>query len=196
MKRICVYCGSAVGSRPEYTEAARVLGKALAERNLGLVFGGGRIGMMGVLARTVLEQGGEVIGVIPRALHEMELALEEVTDLRIVRDMHERKALMAELADAFIALPGGFGTMEELFEILTWAQLALHTKPAGVLNVGAYFDPLIRFVEHATTEGFIDAAHRDLLLVDANAEGLLRQLMAYEPPQMDKAEWILRAKLE
>ena len=196
MKRVCVYCGSAVGGRPEYTEAARGLGKALVERGLGLVFGGGRIGMMGALARTVLEHGGEVIGVIPQALHEMELALTEVTDLRVVKDMHERKALMAELADAFIALPGGFGTMEELFEILTWAQLALHTKPAGVLNVGSYFDHLIRFVDHAVTEEFIDAAHRDLLLVDSTADGLLAKLTAYEPPQMDKAEWILRAKLE
>ncbi len=196
MKRVCVYCGSATGGRPEYGDAARALGNALAGRGLGLVFGGGRIGMMGVLARTVLAQGGEAIGVIPRALHEMELALEEVTDLRVVIDMHERKATMAELADAFIALPGGFGTIEELFEILTWAQLAFHTKPVGVLNVEGYFDPLIRFVEHATTEGFLDAAHRDLLMVDERADGLLVKLTEYEPPQMDKAEWILRATLE
>jgi len=196
MKRVCVYCGSATGGRPEYSDAARALGKALAARGLGLVFGGGRIGMMGVLARTVLAQGGEAIGVIPRALHEMELALEEVTDLRVVKDMHERKATMADLADAFIALPGGFGTIEELFEILTWAQLAIHAKPVGVLNVEGYFDPLMRFVEHATTEGFLDAAHRDLLMVDERADGLLAKLTDYKPPQMDKAEWILRAKLE
>jgi hypothetical protein len=196
MKRVCVYCGSGVGERPEYAEAARNVGLALVQRELGLVFGGGRIGLMGVLARTVLEQGGEAIGVIPKALDEMDLGLKDATELRVVRDMHERKALMAELADAFIALPGGFGTMEELFEILTWAQLGFHGKPAGLLNVGSYFDAMIRFVDHATSEGFIDAAHRALLLVDETAEGLLDQLASYEPPKMDKAEWILRAKLE
>lgn len=196
MKRVCVYCGSAVGSRPEYAQAAEAMGRTLAECGLGLVFGGGRIGLMGVLARAVLDGGGEVIGVIPRALHEMDLALEDLTELRVVGDMHERKALMAELADAFIALPGGFGTMEEMFEILTWAQLGFHGKPAGLLNVGGYFDHVIRFADHATSEGFIDAAHRALLLVDETAGGLLARLASYEPPKMDKAEWILRAKLE
>jgi len=196
MKQVCVYCGSGVGERPEYARAARALGEALVDQGLGLVFGGGRIGMMGVLARTVLEHGGKVIGVIPEALQAMELGLNEATELRVVKDMHERKATMAELADGFIALPGGFGTMEELFEILTWAQLALHTKPAGLLNVAGYFDHLIRFVDHATAEGFLDAAHRDLLLVDETAAGLLAQLMTYRRPEMDKVEWILRAKLE
>jgi uncharacterized protein (TIGR00730 family) len=172
------------------------MGAALVEQGLGLVFGGGRIGMMGTLARTVLEGAGEVIGVIPKALHEMDLGLKEATELRVVRDMHERKALMADLADAFIALPGGFGTMEELFEILTWAQLGFHGKPAGLLNVSGYFDDMIQFANHATDEGFIDAAHRGLLLVDETAGGLLTQLASYEPPQMDKAEWILRVKLE
>lgn len=196
MKRVCVYCGSGVGARPEYADAARALGRVLVEQGLDLVFGGGRIGMMGVLARTVLERGGQVIGVIPEALQALELGLNEATELRVVKDMHERKATMAELADAFVALPGGFGTMEELFEILTWAQLALHTKPAGLLNVSGYFDHLIRFVDRATDEGFLDRAHRDLMLVDETAAGLLAQLKSYHRPEMDKVEWILRAKLE
>jgi len=196
MKRVCVYCGSGVGTRIEYADAARGLGRVLVEQGLDLVFGGGRIGMMGVLARTVLERGGQVIGVIPEALQAMELGLAEATELRVVKDMHERKATMADLADGFIALPGGFGTMEEMFEILTWAQLALHSKPAGLLNVAGYFDHLIRFVDRATDEGFLDTAHRDLLLVDETAEGLLAQLKAYRRPEMDKVEWILRAKLE
>lgn len=196
MKRICVYCGSGVGGRPEYADAARMLGTVLADRGLGLVFGGGRIGMMGVIARTVLERGGQVTGVIPRALHEMDLALNEVADMRIVADMHGRKALMAELADAFIALPGGYGTMEELFEVLTWAQLGFHAKPVGLLNVARYFDELIRFVDHATLQGFIDPAHRDLLLVDQTPDGLLARLTSYKAPHFDKAQWALRAGLE
>ncbi len=194
MKRVCVYCGSGIGGRPEYADAARMLGKALVDRGLGLVFGGGRIGMMGVIARTVLEQGGDVVGVIPRSLHEMDLALTDVTDMRIVADMHERKALMAELADAFIALPGGYGTIEELFEILTWAQLGFHRKPVGLLNVARYFDELIRFVDHATVQEFIDPLHRDLLLVDQTPHGLLAKLAKYEPPRMDKVQWVLRGR--
>jgi uncharacterized protein (TIGR00730 family) len=194
MKRVCVYCGSGVGGRPEYADTARLLGKVLVDRGLGLVFGGGRIGMMGVVARTVLEQGGQVTGVIPRALHEMDLALADVADMRIVADMHERKARMAELADAFVALPGGYGTMEELFEVLTWAQLGFHCKPAGLLNVAGYFDDLIRFVDHATVQGFIDSAHRDLLLVDQSPEELLARLSRYEAPRVDKAQWALRAR--
>jgi uncharacterized protein (TIGR00730 family) len=194
MKRVCVYCGSGIGGRPEYADAARMLGKALVDRGLGLVFGGGRIGMMGVIARTVLEQEGDVMGVIPRSLHEMDLALTDVTDMRIVADMHERKALMAELADAFIALPGGYGTIEELFEILTWAQLGFHRKPVGLLNVARYFDELIRFVDHATVQEFIDPLHRDLLLVDQTPHGLLAKLAKYEPPRMDKVQWVLRGR--
>lgn len=194
MKRVCVYCGSGVGGRPEYADAARMLGKVLVDQGLGLVFGGGRIGMMGVIARTVLEQGGDVTGVIPRSLHEMDLALTDVADMRIVADMHERKALMAELADAFIALPGGYGTIEELFEILTWAQLGFHRKPVGLLNVARYFDDLIRFVDHATVQEFIDPLHRDLLLVDQTPHGLLTKLARYEPPRMDKVEWVLRGR--
>ncbi len=196
MKRVCVYCGSGVGGRPEYADAARMLGKALADRRLDLIFGGGRIGMMGVIARTVLEHGGRVTGVIPKALHEMDLALTEVADMRIVADMHERKALMAELADAFIALPGGFGTTEELFEVLTWAQLGLHGKPVGLLNVARYFDDLIRFVDHATIQGFIDPAHRELLLVARTPDELLARLTDHKAPQVDKAQWALRMGLK
>ena len=196
MKRVCVYCGSGVGTRPEYADATRTLGKVLADRGLPLVFGGGRIGLMGVIARTVLEHGGQVTGVIPRALHEMGLALTDVADMRIVADMHERKALMAELADAFIALPGGFGTMEEILEIQTWAQLGFHAKPAGLLNVAGYFDDLIRFVDHATAQGFIDPAHRDLLLVDRTPDALLARLASHKGVRADKAQWALRASLE
>lgn len=196
MKRVCVYCGSGVGGRAEYADAARALGKVLADRGLHLVFGGGRIGLMGVIARTVLEHGGQVTGVIPRALHEMGLGLTDVADMRIVADMHERKALMAKLADAFIALPGGFGTMEEILEILTWAQLGFHAKPAGLLNVAGYFDDLIRFVDHATAQGFIDPAHRALLLVDRTPDALLAELTSYRATRADKAQWALRASLE
>lgn len=196
MKRVCVYCGSGVGGRSEYADAARLLGKVLADRGLSLVFGGGRIGMMGVIARTVLEQGGDVTGVIPRSLHEMDLALTDVADMRVVADMHERKALMAELADAFVALPGGYGTMEELFEILTWAQLGFHRKPVGLLNVARYFDELIRFVDHATLQEFIDPVHRGLLLVEQSPDELLARLTDYAAPQVDKAQWALRSELE
>jgi uncharacterized protein (TIGR00730 family) len=188
-KRICVYCGSGVGGRDGYAEAARTLGRALVERGLGLVFGGGRIGMMGVLAETVLAGGGEAIGVIPKDLLDRGLGLTSVTSLRVVETMHARKALMAELADAFIAMPGGFGTAEEFFEALTWAQLGLHAKPCGLLNVHGYFDDLIRFVDHAVQEQFIDSANRGLLLVDDSPEGLLDKLDSWKPPVVDKAAW-------
>src|SRR6516164_2274986 len=148
LKRICVFCGSSVGDRPIYLQAALELGRAIAERRLGLVYGGGHIGLMGVLADAVLSGGGEVIGVIPQALVDRELAHTGVTELRVVETMHQRKALMADLSDGFLALPGGFGTGDELFEILTWAQLGLHAKPIGVLNVGGYFDPLLAWLDH------------------------------------------------
>jgi len=193
LKRVCVYCGSGVGGREEYAQAARALGRAFVERGIGLVFGGGRIGMMGTLGETVLAGGGEAIGVIPRQLEEKGLALTSVTSLRVVEGMHARKALMADLADAFIAMPGGFGTAEEFFEALTWAQLALHLKPCGLLNVKGYFDPLIRFVDHAVQEGFIHPAHRDLMLVDGSPEALLGRLASYKPPPAaDKVIWALR----
>jgi uncharacterized protein (TIGR00730 family) len=193
MKRVCVYCGSGVGGHDAYAEAARALGRALVARGVGLVFGGGRIGMMGILGATVLAGGGEAIGVIPKHLEEKGLALTSVSSLRVVEGMHARKALMAELADAFIAMPGGFGTAEEFFEALTWAQLALHLKPCGLLNIKGYFDYLIRFVDHAVQEGFIHPAHRDLMLVDSTPEALLDRLASYQPPPAaDKVIWALR----
>ena len=188
-KRVCVYCGSGVGGHDGYAEAARGLGRALVERGIGLVFGGGRIGMMGVLAQTVLQGGGEAIGVIPKDLMDKGLGLATATSMRVVETMHARKALMAELADAFIAMPGGFGTAEEFFEALTWAQLGLHTKPCGLLNVKGYFDDLIRFVDHAVREEFIDLTNRTLLLVDDSPEALLAKLDAWKPPAVDKAAW-------
>lgn len=196
IKQICVYCGSGVGGLDGYAEAARALGRAFVERGIGLVFGGGRIGLMGVLAETVLAGGGEAIGVIPKDLMDKGLGLTSVTSLRIVETMHARKALMAELADAFIAMPGGYGTAEEFFEALTWAQLGLHTKPCGLLNVHGYFDDLIRFVDHAVHEQFLDAAHRGLLLVDDSSDGLLAQLDSWQPPAVDKAGWATRLMKE
>ena len=192
MKRVCVYCGSGAGGRAEYAQTAQTLGETLAERGLGLVFGGGKIGLMGVLARAVLERGGQVIGVIPRALRDLDLAQAGLTELRVVETMHERKAQMAELSDAFIALPGGLGTLEEFFEILTWAQLDLHTKPCGLLNAGCYFDYLIGFIDHAVKEGFIDPAHRDLFVTDADPATLLDKLASYKTPYVDKVQWALR----
>ena len=192
LRRICVYCGSGVGGHDEYAEAARALGRALVERGFGLVFGGGRIGMMGVLAETVLQGGGEAIGVIPKDLMDRGLGLTTVTSLRVVETMHARKAMMADLADGFIAMPGGFGTAEEFFEALTWAQLGLHTKPCGLLNVKGYFDHLIRFIDHAVEQQFIDTVHRTLLLVDDSPEALLDKLAVWKPPRVDKAAWATR----
>ncbi len=189
IKRICVYCGSGVGGQDGYADAARTLGRALVARGFGLVFGGGRIGMMGVLARTVLTGGGEATGVIPKDLMDKGLGLTSVTSLRVVETMHARKTLMAELADAFVALPGGFGTAEEFFEALTWAQLGLHTKPCGLLNVHGYFDHLIHFVDHAVHEQFIDSTNRELMIVDDAPEGLLAKLDAWQPPPADKVAW-------
>jgi uncharacterized protein (TIGR00730 family) len=186
IRRVCVYCGSGVGGQDGYAEAARALGRALVGRGIGLVFGGGRIGMMGVLAQTVLAGGGEAIGVIPKDLMDKGLGLTSVTSLRVVETMHARKALMAELADGFIAMPGGYGTAEEFFEALTWAQLGLHAKPCGLLNVHGYFDDLIRFVDHAVSEQFIDSGNRGLMLVDDSPDGLLDQLDAWTPPAVDK----------
>lgn len=191
LARICVFCGSSPGERPEYARAAEELGALLARRKIGLVFGGGRVGMMGRLARAAREGGGEVIGVIPRALFERKVAFAGLSDLRVVETMHERKAQMAELADGFMALPGGLGTLEETFEILTWAQLGLHRKPCGLLDVAGFFRPLLAFLDHVAEQGFIDAPHRSMILSAGTAEGLLRELERYEPVASDKAEWAL-----
>src|SRR5713226_8253785 len=176
MKRLCVFCGSSTGTDPRYVDEARLLGKLLARRGWGLVFGGGHIGLMGVLADAVLQAGGEVIGVIPQALVDKELAHPGVTELRIVSTMHQRKALMADLADGFAALPGGFGTGDELFEILTWAQLGPHPKPIGLLNVGGFFEPLLAWLDHAGREGFVKPKHRRLLVEAKTPEELLDRI--------------------
>lgn len=191
VKRICVFCGSSPGSRPEYAARARELGRVLAENHIGLVYGGARIGIMGAVASAALEAKGEVIGIIPRDLVKKEVAFTGITDLRVVNSMHERKALMAELSDGFIALPGGLGTIEEFFEVLTWAQLGIHKKPCGLLNVCGYFDKIIEFADHAADEQFIGPAGRSLILVDDVPENLLKKFRDYQPPTVDKAAWAL-----
>lgn len=172
-KRICIFTGSAPGARPEYADAARELGALLVERGYGLVYGGGNIGLMSVVADAVLEKRGEVVGVIPEFLVDKELAHRGLTELRIVKSMHERKAVMAELSDGFMALPGGIGTLEEFFEVLSWAQLALHEKPCGLLSVEGYYEHIVGFLDHAVAEGFLNPNHRALLIVEATPERLL-----------------------
>ncbi|MCP4346382.1 MAG: TIGR00730 family Rossman fold protein [Desulfobacterales bacterium] len=189
MKRICVYCGSNSGAKPEYLQAAKQLGNVLVEKNIGLVYGGASVGIMGEIANAVTEQGGEVIGVIPQTIAEKKnITFTGLSDLRVVGTMHERKALMAELSDGFIAMPGGFGTFEEFFEILTWAQLGLHKKPCGVLNVCQYFDKLMAFLQHATDNQFIKEEHCSMVLVDERPEMLLEKLGEYQAPETGK--WI------
>ncbi len=173
MRRVCVFCGSNLGDRPEYAEAARSMGRALLERDLELVFGGGNIGLMGVVADTVLAGGGRVTGVIPRALEEREVAHYGVTELRVVSSMHERKAMMEDLSDAFIALPGGIGTFEEILEILTWSQLEIHPKPSGLLNVAGYYDKLMDVLQQAVDAGFMPERSLDSLYVGTGAGPLL-----------------------
>ncbi|HEX7183685.1 MAG TPA: TIGR00730 family Rossman fold protein [Thermoanaerobaculia bacterium] len=192
MRRICVFCGSSPGASPAYAEAAQAMGAALAARGLGLVYGGGNVGLMGVVADAAMAGGGEVIGVIPRALEAREVAHAGITDLRVVGSMHERKALMAELADGFIALPGGIGTLEEWFEIWTWAQLGIHSKPFGLLNAAGYFDSLLTFLDRTVEERFVRTEYRAMVLVGDRPEPLLDRMAAYEPPVIPK--WIDRAE--
>jgi len=187
-RRLCVFCGSNPGTDPQYREAARALGDALVRRRIGLVCGAGGTGLMGEIIDRVLKGGGEAIGVIPKALVLRELAHAGLTDLRIVRSMHERKALMAELSDGFIALPGGLGTLEELFEIVTWAQLGLHGKPCGVINVRGYYDPTLKALDHAVAEGFLKPLHRGLVLVGRDADDLLAQFDRHVSAPVEK--WI------
>ncbi|MCM3789654.1 TIGR00730 family Rossman fold protein [Domibacillus indicus] len=182
MKRIAVFCGSASGASISYTDSAVSLGKELAKRGISLVYGGSSAGLMGTVADTVLQEGGEVIGVIPTLLKEREIAHTQLTELHVVESMHERKAKMAELADAFIVLPGGAGTMEEFFEVFTWAQIGLHQKPIGLLNPAHYFDPLVSFFDHMTTEQFLQEQYRSMLLVHDSAAQLIRSFHTYEPP--------------
>ncbi|MBI5030370.1 MAG: TIGR00730 family Rossman fold protein [Chloroflexi bacterium] len=191
MKRICVFCGSSPGTGVEYLKAAQHLGYTLARKNIGLVYGGAKVGMMGKIAEAVLEKGGQVVGVIPKGLVEKEVAFTQLTDLRVVDSMHERKALMADLSDGFIALPGGLGTIEEFFEVATWAQLGIHPKPCGLLNVKNYYDRLIDFLDHTVTEQFVESEHRSMIMVDDNPERLLSKFETYQPPKLDKTKWIL-----
>ena len=182
LKRICVFCGSHFGKDPAYSAAAVELGGRLAERGLGLVYGGGAVGLMGVLADAVMAAGGEVIGVIPRSLRDREVAHHGLTELQVVDSMHQRKQLMYAQADAVVALPGGIGTLDELFESLTWNQLGIHLKPAGLLNVGGYFDPLIAMLDRTFEQGFLGRRYADFLLLDSSVAGLLDALAAYRPP--------------
>ena len=186
LKSVCVFCGSKVGVDDRYREQAVMLGKLLAEKEIRLVFGGGSVGLMGVVADAVLESDGHVTGVIPSMLATKELLHPDVSDMHQVEDMHARKALMAELSDAFIAMPGGYGTFEELFEIITWAQLGVHEKNIGLLNVAGFFDPLVRMIDHAIHEGFIKPKHRDLIIVEECPDALLERLVEHRMPQVKK----------
>lgn len=186
LKRLCVFCGSSGGNHPLYRETAARFGELMVQAGIELVYGGGSVGLMGTIADAVLKFNGRVTGVIPQFLATRELLHEGVTDLRITSGMHERKALMAELSDAFVALPGGLGTFEELFEVLTWGQLGLHRKPIGLLNISGYFDPIVQLVDQAISAGFCREEHRQLFLVDDQSERLLLRLRNHQPPAVGK----------
>ena len=186
MLSICIFCGSSAGRNSSYRAAAVKLGQLLAGKKLNLVYGGGNIGLMGEIAQSVMSSGGKAIGVIPQFLVEKELVYTKLTEIRVVDSMHERKAMMAELADAFIAMPGGFGTLEETVEVLTWAQLGLHRKPIGLLNIDGYFNHLNDFFEHMVLEGFLLREYKEMLLVEDNPATLLESLSTFELPEVDK----------
>jgi uncharacterized protein (TIGR00730 family) len=186
LARICVFCGSSPGKDARYRESARELGTAIARSGRGLVYGGGGIGLMGIVAQAALAAGGEVIGVIPKALARREVLKAGLTETRVVASMHERKAMMAELSDAFVALPGGLGTFEELLEMVTWAQLGIHAKPIGILDVGNYYAGLLELLRHAVAEGFMRADHVGLIAVEQTPDGLLERLTLHRPPLVSK----------
>ena len=186
MRRICVYCGSSPGARPDYAAAAERLGMVLAGRGLGLVYGGAHVGTMGVIGDAVMSAGGEAIGVIPQSLRDREIAHTGLTELHVVASMHERKLMMMDLSDGFVVLPGGNGTLEELFETYTWLQLGIHRKPIGLLDVGGYWSRLVGFLDHAVVEGFVRREHADLLLVDEDPERLLDRFASWQPPTFAK----------
>ena len=190
LSSVCVFCGSNVGADPAYLEAARHAGRGLAERGLRLVYGGGKVGMMGALADSAMAAGGDVTGVIPRQIVDLEVSHDGVRDLRVVGSMHERKALMAELADAFIALPGGIGTLEELFEVFTWAHLGLHRKPLGLLDVAGYYAPLEAMLDHAVDERFLRPETRSMLARDDSLDALLERFAGWRAPGVPR--WIDR----
>ena len=189
-RSVCVYCGASPGHDPLYAEAARALGREMAQQKLALVYGGGHVGLMGIIADAVLEAGGEVTGVIPKALMDTEVGHNRLTRLLVVKDMHERKALMAEHASGFIAMPGGLGTLEELFEAMTWAQLGFHEKPVGLLNVNGFYDPLIAFLSQLEQEGFLRAEHRHLLINENEPLALLERLRGFRMPE--GVSWLSR----
>jgi uncharacterized protein (TIGR00730 family) len=193
LKRICVYCGSSVGARPSYQQAAQRLGAMMAERGIGLVFGGGGIGLMGVIADAVLARGGEAIGVIPESLVRREIGHRGVTKLHVVETMHQRKALMADLSDAFIALPGGYGTLEEICETITWSQLGIQQKPCGLLNIENYWNGMLEFLDHAVREQFVRPENRNLVLVASTPEEMLNKLVDWAPPAHIE-KWLDEAK--
>ncbi|MGB1311786.1 MAG: TIGR00730 family Rossman fold protein [Leucothrix sp.] len=193
MKRICVYCGSSYGKLPIYTDTAKALGKVLTDNNIGLVYGGASVGIMGVVADAVLAGGGEVIGVIPQAIADKEIAHTGLSQLEVVPNMHERKAMMADFADGFIALPGGLGTMEELFEVWTWSQLGFHQKPCGLMNVAGYYDHLTAFIDHAVDQEYVKAVHQEALLVATDPADLIQQMTNYRAAPGSK--WIGRDDL-
>jgi uncharacterized protein (TIGR00730 family) len=186
MNRLCVYCGSSPGTGDAYVSAAKAFGSLLVQQEIGLVYGGAKMGIMGVLADTVLEGGGNVTGVIPHALHGKEVAHTGLTELHVVDSMHERKSLMAVLSDGFVALPGGYGTLEEIIEVITWGQLGFHDKPCGMLNINGYFDHLLAFLDHSEAEGFLRTQHRSMLLVANTPLELLKQFSNYAPPSVEK----------
>ena len=188
IRRLAIFCGSNPGVRPDYVEAARSLGRLLAQRGIGVVYGGSNVGLMAALADAMTDELGDIIGVIPQMLVEREVANTTLTDLRIVDSMHQRKAVKAVLADGFIALPGGIGTLEEFFETWTWGQLGMHAKPCGLLNVAGYFDPLLEFVDHAVAERFVRDVHRAMVVVESDPAALLARFESYEPPRVVK--WI------
>jgi len=192
MRNVCVFAGSSTGNRKEYTAAARELGRAVAQRGLGVVYGGGHVGLMGQLADEALAAGGRVTGVITEALLAKEVGHRGLTELRVVKSMHERKAAMADLSDGFVALPGGFGTLDEFFEAITWAQLGIHRKPCGLLNIASYFDGLLAFIDHAVAEAFVRREYREMLCVSDSAAGLLDLMSSNRPPVVEK--WITPAQ--
>jgi len=188
IRSVCVFCGSNAGNDPRFASAAQEFGALLATEGIALVYGGGHVGLMGILADAVLANGGKAVGVIPRALWDREVGHRGLTEMHIVETMHERKAMMASLADAFVALPGGLGTLEEIFEVWTWAQLGIHAKPLGFLDVAGFYGPLLTFLDHGVNAGFVRARHRAIAIVDADPVGLLRRLGEYDPPRGEK--WI------
>ena len=190
IKSLCVYCGSSPGATPAYAQAARGLAQAMAEQNISLVYGGGNVGLMGIIADEMMRLGGQATGVIPEALLKKELGHNGLTQLHIVKDMHERKAMMADLSDGFIAMPGGIGTLEELFEVFTWAQLGFHQKPIGLLNVDGFYDGLLQFIQHMVSQRFLKGEQAGLLMAEAQAEDLLQRFKSFVPTHVPK--WLDR----